>query len=109
MNRDELIAKMKVTAAQKPTAVTVPGWGKVWVRSLTVDEVDAQDEDTNDKKDRTRLSRGAARLICDENGKRMFDPENPEDVKLLAAQPWNLVQMVLAASGKQTEEAVAGN
>lgn len=109
MNREELIAKMQVTAAQKPTAVTVPGWGEVWVRALTVDEVEAQNEDTSENADRTRLARGAARLICDETGKRVFDPENPEDLKLISSQPWALMQQILAASDKQLEVSVAGN
>ena len=95
MKRDDLIAAMRATAAEKPVAVDVPGWGKVFVRSLTVAEVEEQAADTADKTDKNRIARGAARLLCDETGKRLFNPEDEADVKLLAAQPWKLLRQVL--------------
>ena len=98
MTRDELIAFMRSTADEKPTKVEVKGWGVVYVRSLTVAEVQEQTDDTADKKDKNLLARGVARLLCDEKGKRLFDPDNAEDVKLLASQPWKLLRPILAAS-----------
>jgi hypothetical protein len=98
MNREQLIAAMQSTADEKPRPVEVPGWGKVFVRSLTVAEADAGDEQQmeQDKKNRRRLARGAARVLCDEKGNRLFDPENDADVDMLAKQPWKLLRNILA-------------
>ena len=96
MNRADLIAAMEATAAQAPRAVTVPKWGQIYVRDITVAEVDEQTADTSDPKDKRRIARGAARVICDEAGKRLFDPDNEVDVTLLAKQPWKLLRLVLA-------------
>ncbi|MEO8630198.1 MAG: hypothetical protein ABI612_19185 [Betaproteobacteria bacterium] len=95
MNREELRAAMQVTAKEKPRAVEVKGWGTVYIRSLTVGEVDDQAEDTANKKDKKRIARAAARLLCDENGQRLFDHDNDEDLDLIAAQPWKLLSAVV--------------
>jgi len=96
MNRADLIAAMQATAARAPRPVDVPGWGQIFVRDVTVAEVEEQNEDTADQKDKLRLARGAARVICDEAGARLFDPGSEDDVKLLAAQPWRLLRLALA-------------
>lgn len=106
MDRNALIAAMELTAAEKPIAVTVPKWGTVYVRQVTVAEVDEQSADTGDAadgdagkpKDKMRLARGACRVLCDEFGVRLFDSNKPEDVALIAKQPWPLLRQVLAAS-----------
>lgn len=98
MTRDELIALMKITAAEKPIAITINGWGEVFVRSLTVAEVELQADDLADKKDKNRIARGVARLICDAKGNRIFDPANESDIKLLASQPWKLLRQVMNAT-----------
>lgn len=101
MDRDALIAAMRETAAAPPTAVKVKGWGTLHIRPVTVAEVQEQDEDTADKKDKNRLARAAARVICDEKGKRLFDPENEDDVALIASQPWPMLRKALNASGSE--------
>jgi len=99
MNREDLIAAMRATASPKPVAVEVPGWGTVHVKPPTVEEVDAA-SDTVEPEDgkKRRLARAAARVICDEKGKRVFDPTSASDVELLAVQPWAMLQLVLAAA-----------
>jgi hypothetical protein len=92
---DDLRKAMAETAKQKPRAVKVKPWGTVYIRDVTVAEVDAQTEDTADAKDKRRLARGAARVICDPDGKRIYDPDNDTDVALLASQPWPLLRKVL--------------
>jgi hypothetical protein len=105
MDRASLIAAMQAVAAEKPVPVTVPKWGTVYVRQLTVAEVDAQAADTKDKDDKNRIARGACRVLCDEHGARLFDPDDATDVALVASQPWALLRQVLAASeGKAGEE-----
>lgn len=104
MDRAALIAAMQAVAAEKPVAVTVPKWGTVYVRQLTVAEVDAQSADTADKGDKNRLARGACRVLCDEHGQRLFDPDDATDVALLASQPWALLRQVLSTSGGDAEK-----
>ena len=105
MNREQLITAMQQTANEKPRSVTINGWGTLYVRALTVAEVDAQSNEPEKKDangnivlDNTRLARGAARILCDEHGNRIFDPDNAEDVALLAKQPWKRLRKVLAES-----------
>jgi hypothetical protein len=95
MKREELIACMQATANEKPRAVEVKGWGTLHIRSLTVAEVDEQSEDATAKKDKFRIARAAARLLCDEDGARLFDHTNDEDVALLAQQPWKLLSALV--------------
>lgn len=91
--REQLIPFMRETAVQKPRAVEVPGWGTVHIRKLTVGEFDeALDESSKDK---NRLARRAALLLCDEAGERLFDPEDSDDVALLARQPLELLRDAL--------------
>lgn len=99
MNREELIAAMRATASPKPIAVPVKGWGTLYVRPPTVEEVEAatQQKAPEDGKKRS-FARGAARVICDEKGKLVFDPANVADVDLLASQPWSMLQKVIKAA-----------
>lgn len=97
VNREALIEAMRATATQAPRAVDVPKWGRVYVRDVTVDEVEEQTEDTADKKDKHRIARGVARILCDENGARLFDPDDADDVSLLAKQPWKLLSKIIEA------------
>jgi hypothetical protein len=96
MNREELIAAMQATAANTPRPVKVPGWGNIHVRDVTVAEVEEQNDDTADPKNKLRLARAAARVICEADGKRLFDPGDEADVALLAKQPWKLLRLALA-------------
>ncbi len=103
MTRDELIAAMQLTAAAaaKPRAVKVPGWGQIHVRDVTVAEADEQaeeDDDAGDGKDKCKLARGAARVICNEDGSLVFNPDLEEDVELIAQQPWALLKQVTDAA-----------
>jgi hypothetical protein len=99
MDRAALIAVMTATAAEPPLPVDVPKWGRVYVKPITVAEVEDQAADTDpDKKNKRRMARAAARVICDEAGNRVFDPDDEEHVALLAKQPWSLLRVVLEAS-----------
>lgn len=112
MNRAELIAAMEVAAAEKPTAITIKGWGKLYVRAVTVEEVEAQDDevaDANDKPDKQNIVRAAARIICDENGDRIFDPYNKDDLALLGKQSWKRLRQIINAVGDEVKAAEAGN
>lgn len=96
MDRSALIAAMQATAAAPPVAVEVEGWGRVYVRALTVAEMDEASE--VESSDKNKVARGACRVICDETGHRLFDPKSDADVELIAKQPWSMLRKVLAAS-----------
>jgi hypothetical protein len=99
MNLEDLMAAMQVTAARKPVPVTVLGWGDLFVKPPTVEEIEAASDaiEPEDGKKR-RYARGAARLICNEQGERIFDPANEAHVDLIAKQPWSMLQKVMAAA-----------
>lgn len=109
MNRADLIAAMQATASAPPKKCTVEGWGTVYLKPLTVEQCDLQQQESETEgKDRLRIARGAARVICDKNGALLLDPENPEDLELLAKQPWQKLQELLSASGVDNATSEAG-
>jgi len=109
MNREDLIAAMKATAETPPRKIEVPGWGTVFVKALTVEQVDLQQQETVvDGKDRLRFARAAARLLCDEKGALLFDANDPEHLELLAKQPWESLKRVIAVGGDESATTEAG-
>jgi hypothetical protein len=109
MDKNGLIKAMQNTAAQalKPRKVTVDGWGDVYVKALTVADVQA-DQEKGDVEDKRTLAIGAARIICDENGNLIFDRSNPADIDLLASQPWSMLSKVITSSGDFNGTTAAG-
>lgn len=107
MNLQELLSAMDALAlsAEKPRAVEIKGLGTVHVREITIGEIDAQLADTKDKDDKFRMARGATRLLADESGKRLLDPDNDEHVAKMAKLPLR----VLTAINATQEEAEKGN
>ncbi len=105
MNRDQLIAAMRGAPSLKK--VEVEGWGTLYVRPLTVEQVDMQQQEAReakDGKDPLRFARAAARMLCDATGQLLFDVNNAEDLKLIAAQPWDKVRAVLEADAGGDEK-----
>lgn len=102
MTREELIAAMRGDGAEKPVKVEVERWGTLWVRLPSVAEVEAlKEEEEGQPITQHALARSAARIICDESGARIFDPENEDDVALLAGRRWADLQKVLNAGQSQ--------
>jgi hypothetical protein len=95
---EALMAAMRATAARAPASVEIEGWGTVHVRPPTVAEVDSARLQTEPEGDGLELARGACRVICDADGARIFDAANADHVALLAAQPWSMLQRVIAAA-----------
>lgn len=93
--REELIAAIRATATQAPRAVVVPKWGTVYVRDITVGEVEEHTADTENKTDKAKFARAVARVLCDETGTLLFDANDNEHVALLAKQPWKLLRKIL--------------
>jgi hypothetical protein len=100
MDLNVLMKAMEKTAAEatKPIKVPTKEWGDIYVRPRTVEEVDNETDKDKDKDGKKRrLARGASRIMCDENGKRLFDENKEEHLSLLEKQPWTLLQKVLSA------------
>jgi hypothetical protein len=96
--KESLVAAMRATASAAPVAVDLGGaWGTVYVRPPTVAEVDAALK-AGEPDDGRVLARGACRVLCDEAGNRIFSATNPEDIELLAAQPYTLLQRITEAA-----------
>lgn len=66
--------------ASKPTKVQVPALGTVYVKRLSVAEVEARRDETENA---TPIASLLARAIVDEEGNAVFDPANPDDIGLL--------------------------
>jgi hypothetical protein len=112
MNREKLIAAMQATAEQPPRDVTIEGWGTLFVKELTVEQVDLQQQEPDesvDGKDRLRFARGAARLICDEKGELIFDATNKDHLELLAKQPWHRLKKVISVGGEENATSEKGS
>jgi len=84
---DALLGAMEGMAAEKPKEVEIPKLGKVYIREITIGEMDDQIADTADKKNKRGIARGACRLLADENGNRLLDPDNPDHVDRMAKLP----------------------
>jgi hypothetical protein len=101
MDKATLIKRMQETANIKPLKVPVKGWGDVYVKALTTAEVEAQTnaaKEGDEPKDKRTLAVGAARIICDENGNRIFDDNSEQDLTLLGSQPWAMLSKIISAS-----------
>lgn len=111
-DRTALMAAMRATAALPPRAVQVPQWGTVYVRALTVADVEsaaeksraaADDADGAPRPARSEIARGVARILCDDQGVLLFDPESAADVTFLASQPWALLRRLTRESEQAVE------
>lgn len=89
---------------QKPVVTkveNVPVLGTVYLRKLTVAEIAKQAEaQSNDEDKESAIVKGIAGLLCDENGNRVFDINNAEEMKLLASIEWDALDVVREAIGK---------
>ncbi len=95
---DALLGAMDKVASEKPRLVDIPGLGEVYIREITIGEIDAQIEDTADKKNKRGIARGACRLLADENGNQLLNPDNPEHVSRMAKMPLRVLTAVNKAS-----------
>lgn len=100
-NIEEMRARILARANPKPLPVDIPAWGGVWVRVLTVADVD--DAKATPDGSKRGIARSAARVLCNESGTLLFDAENPDDVAAIATLPWVDLQQVL----QRAEQSVA--
>ncbi len=96
MKREELIAAMRGKPVLK--SVEIEGWGKVYLRPLTVAQIDLQQQEAKrEGTDPHRFARAIARMLCDEDGALLFSETSEEDVALIAGQAWDKLRKVLEA------------
>lgn len=96
--QDLLFKAMDKTAAVKPRPVSIPGWPQLYVRALTVGEVEDRPDRPKESNapDKNRvICRGVAEVLCNEKGVRVFDANNPAHIEKLAKQPFFLLQKIL--------------
>ena len=101
--------RFKAISEVKPVAITCKGWGDVFVLAMTVAETQiAQEADSEPTKN--HLAKAVMHLMCDGDGKRVFDIGNPEHLALVQAQPQDCLVDFLNKAGRAlgtTEEGAA--
>jgi len=99
MKRDALRAAIAALASKPPVKVSVPEIGDLFVRQLSVGEVEANARDSKSE-DPFRIARALARVLCDEDGELLYDPRSDDDVNELARAPFGVMNKVLDAANK---------
>lgn len=79
----------------------------MYIRELSIGELQAQINDTEGKKDLRGLARGACRLLCDEHGVQLMDPNNESHVTEMMKVKIRLLTAINKAG--EAEEDPAGN
>lgn len=99
MTRDELIAAMRADGAEALVEVKIPRWGTLYVRPPLVDEIERQEEqaEAGDVPMGRVYAKAAARILCDEQGKRLFDPDSEDDIALLMRRREADLQKIMLA------------
>lgn len=90
-----ILEKMRESAKPKLKAVTVEGWGKVYIAVLSVGQMDEINADESAAA--SSMSKTFARFICNEDGSRAFDLNDAEQMKLLESQPYVMVAKLIKA------------
>ena len=107
MTKDELRAKVLATANPKPMPVEMEGLGIVYVKPLTVGDIEALNADTDPA---LKAARSIARVLCTEGGELLFDPGSPEDLFAINRLPLNTITLINGAVEKinasTSEEAI---
>jgi hypothetical protein len=97
MNKAELRARILATANPQPAPIEVPGWGTVYIKPLTVGDIESFSADTDPA---LKAARSIARVLCDQGGELLFDPTNPEDLFAINRLPLDAISVINAAVDK---------
>lgn len=99
-NREALRNLLSGLKKNKPARVEVPEIGDaVFVRKLTLGEVEQQSADTKSG-DQSRLAYAVARVLVDEGGEPLYNKDMPADITELQEMPWTLINRILDESNK---------
>jgi hypothetical protein len=111
IDRSAFLAALQAAAQPALTGTTLPGVGACFKRAVTAGDVlDADDARdalkaaglTIDRK--VNVAIGLAQTLCDESGGHLLDPQSPDHIRLLIAQPWSVLRGVLGADDATTGE-----
>lgn len=93
--KEQLLEAMRSHKQVITKIENVPIMGTVYIRKLTVAEV-AKQADALEKQTDKDLAfvLGVASILCDENGKRVFDLNNQEEMSLIASVEWDSIDIV---------------
>lgn len=88
-----------------------PGWGTVYVRLLTAGEVmQAQEEQKQARGgEKPNVARFVCRTLCQQDGSRVFDLQNNDDVESIMKLPWPLVMEYVKEANRVNGVETAGN
>ena len=99
MSAAEIRARMMADGAEAVRAVDVPKWGTVYVRDYSAGEADRwranAKERLGDVADVEPTAFAAALTICDENGARVFDPLDADDLAFLSKRRKRDLDLIL--------------
>lgn len=97
MTLEQLRAAFQQAARPHYTPVDLPEIGRVFIKALTVGEVNRyRDEDEAN----VDLGRSLARILyASESGERLFDPESAEDIALLNHLPAQVLRCLNQSMG----------
>lgn len=94
---------MAADGAEDIRPVDIPKWGTVYVRDMLGDESDEWVRKSRELKDEIGdLSEihptafAVAMVLCDETGKRVYDPLNADDLKFLGTRRKRHLNQILA-------------
>ncbi len=97
MNKAALRARILATANPKPMPVNVPAWGEVFIRTLTVGDIESFSADAAPT---NKAARGIARVLCNAAGELIFDPNDEDDLKAINGLRADSLQAINAANAK---------
>lgn len=106
IDREAFLAAAQALAEQSSALkpVSMPGLPACYSRQLITDHVfQAEDARTALKAAGMTIDRkvnaaiGLAQVLCDEAGRPLLDPWNPDHIRLLLSMPWSATSAVLGA------------
>lgn len=97
MDKASLRAQILATANPTPTPVGVPAWGKVYIRPLTVGDIESF---SGDAAQTNKAARSIARVLCNADGELIFDPNDEDDLRAINGLRADSLQAINAANAK---------
>lgn len=116
LDRAAFLAALQAAATPALKPAQLPGVGSCWQRPVTAgDVIDADDAREALKAAGLTITRkvnvaiGLAQALCDESGNPLLDPHNPDHIRLLIAQPWDVLKGALGADQPAKQEGESPN
>lgn len=102
LDRAAFLAALQATATPALKPAHLPGVGSCWQRQVTAGDVIDADEARESLTAagltitrKVNVAIGLAQALCDESGNPLLDPHNPDHIRLLISQPWDVLKGAL--------------